>query len=52
MIKEITEKDIAECVGVIVKSFSTVADEFGFTAENAPRATPHKDCAHIAPSYL
>ena len=39
MIKEVAEKDIAECVKVIRKSFSTVAIEFGFTVENAPRFT-------------
>ena len=39
MIKEVNEKDIAECVKLIRESFSTVADEFGFTAENAPRFT-------------
>ncbi len=39
MIKKIHEKDIAECVSVIRESFHTVADEFGFTAENAPRFT-------------
>ena len=39
MIKEIAEKDIAECVKVIRESFSTVALEFGFTIENAPRFT-------------
>lgn len=39
MIKEVNEKDIAECVKVIKESFSTVANEFGFTAENAPRFT-------------
>ena len=39
MIKEIGANDIAECVKVIRESFSTVADEFGFTAENAPRFT-------------
>ena len=32
-------KDIPECVEVIRKSFQTVADEFGFTVENAPRFT-------------
>ena len=31
--------EIPECVEVIRKSFQTVADEFGFTAENAPRFT-------------
>ena len=39
MIKEVNEKDICECVNVIRVSFATVADEFGFTAENAPKFT-------------
>ncbi|MBO4705541.1 MAG: GNAT family N-acetyltransferase [Spirochaetaceae bacterium] len=39
MIKEIDKSNIAECVNVIRKSFQTVADEFGFTVENAPRFT-------------
>lgn len=39
MIKEIDKNEIAECVNVIRKSFQTVADEFGFTVENAPRFT-------------
>lgn len=39
MIKEIQQKDINECVSVIRDSFKTVADELGFTAENAPRFT-------------
>ena len=39
MIKEIEKKDIPECVQVIRNSFITVANEFGFTAENAPRFT-------------
>lgn len=39
MIKEITSKDIPECVKIIRESFLTVADEFGFTIENAPRFT-------------
>lgn len=39
MIKEIDKSEIAECVNVIRKSFLTVADEFGFTVENAPRFT-------------
>ena len=38
-IREIQEKDIDECVNVIRASFQTVADEFGFTKENAPRYT-------------
>ena len=37
MIKTISENDIAECVKVIKESFGTVAEEFGFTEENAPR---------------
>lgn len=39
MIKEIRQPDITECVNVIRRSFGTVADEFGFTEENAPRFT-------------
>lgn len=39
MIEEVNEKDIPECVNVIRVSFATVADEFGFTAENAPKFT-------------
>ena len=39
MIKEIGKNEIPECVSVIRKSFQTVADEFGFTPENAPRFT-------------
>lgn len=39
MIKEISKNEYAECVNVIKKSFQTVADEFGFTIENAPRFT-------------
>lgn len=39
MIKEVAEKDIAECVQVIRESFNTVAEEFGITIENAPRFT-------------
>ena len=39
MIKEITKYDIDECVEVIRASFLTVAEEFGFTPENAPRFT-------------
>ena len=39
MIKEIDKSEIAECVNVIRKSFLTVANEFGFTPENAPRFT-------------
>ncbi len=39
MIKVIEKKDIPECVQVIRSSFITVADEFGFSADNAPRFT-------------
>lgn len=39
MIKKVRTEDIRECVEVIRKSFGTVADEFGFTMENAPRFT-------------
>ena len=38
-IRKIQEKDIDECVNVIRTSFQTVADEFGFTKETAPRYT-------------
>lgn len=39
MIKEVMEKDIVECVNLIKSSFLTVAEQFGFTEENAPRFT-------------
>ena len=39
MVKRVEEQDIAECVKVIKESFATVAKEFGFTVENAPRFT-------------
>ena len=39
MIKEISKADIPACVQIIRNSFQTVADTFGFTAENAPRFT-------------
>ena len=39
MIKRIGKNEIPECVEVIKSSFKTVADEFGFTPENAPRFT-------------
>ena len=39
MIKEIEKKDIPECVQVIRNSFITVANEFGFSEDNAPRFT-------------
>ena len=37
MIREIRREEIPECVRVIRRSHQTVADEFGFTPENAPR---------------
>lgn len=39
VIKEVDKKDIAESVNVIKESFITVANEFGFTVENAPSFT-------------
>lgn len=39
MIQKISKNEIPDCVEVICKSFMTVADEFGFTIENAPRFT-------------
>ena len=39
LIKEITKTEIHDSVNVIRKSFQTVADELGFTSENAPRFT-------------
>ena len=39
MIQELHRNDIHECVVVIKDAFMTVANEFGFTMENAPRFT-------------
>ncbi len=39
MIREVKREEIPECVDLIKKAFMTVADEFGFTEENAPRFT-------------
>lgn len=39
MIREISKYEIQNAVDVIRTSFMTVADEFGFTQENAPRFT-------------
>ena len=39
MIREVKREEILECVSLIKKAFLTVADEFGFTEENAPRFT-------------
>jgi len=38
-LRRMSLEEIPECVQVIRKSFQTVADEFGFTEENAPRFT-------------
>ena len=35
MIRKMEENEIAECAALISGSFMTVADEFGFTRENA-----------------
>ncbi len=39
MIRPVKHNDIKECVVVIKESFLTVANEFGFTPDNAPRFT-------------
>lgn len=39
MIQNISQNDIPACVHVIREAFLTVANEFGFTADNAPRFT-------------
>ena len=39
MIREVCHEDIPACVNLIKQSFKTVADEFGFTEENASRFT-------------
>lgn len=39
MIRKVERTDLEECMEVIRSSFKTVADEFGFTQENAPRFT-------------
>lgn len=39
IIRHISIDETAECAQLIRASFMTVADEFGFTAENAPRFT-------------
>lgn len=38
-IRQVKRTEIKDCVDVIRKSFMTVAEEFGFTEENAPRFT-------------
>lgn len=39
MIRAMREEEIPVCVTLIRRSFATVAKEFGFTEENAPRFT-------------
>ena len=39
IIRRMSIEEIPECVNVIRKAFKTVADELGFTEENAPRFT-------------
>ena len=39
IIRRVSIEEIPECVNVIRKAFKTVADELGFTEENAPRFT-------------
>ena len=39
MIREVKRDEVPECVDIIRKSFKTVADEFGFTIDNAPGFT-------------
>ena len=39
MIREVSRSDVPGCVRVIRESFMTVADELGFTEQNAPRFT-------------
>ena len=39
MIREVRREELSACAELIRESFQTVADEFGFTRENAPRFT-------------
>ena len=39
MIREVKRDELSACADLIRKSFLTVAEEFGFTKENAPRFT-------------
>ena len=45
MIREMTRDEIPACVDIIRESFMTVADEFGFTEENAPRFVAFAVCS-------
>ncbi len=38
-IRQVKKTEIKDCVDIIRRSFMTVAEEFGFTEENAPRFT-------------
>ncbi len=44
IIREINRDDIPECAGVIREAFMTVANEFGFTKQNAPGFTAFSMC--------
>ena len=44
MIRQVEQKELNRCVEVIRESFLTVAEEFGFTMENAPRFTAFAIC--------
>ena len=39
MIRKVERADLSACADVIRRSFRTVADDFGFTEQNAPRFT-------------
>ena len=39
MIRKVKEQELSDCVNIIKESFITVANDFGFTIENAPRFT-------------
>lgn len=39
MIRQVKKEELAQCVAVIRNSFLTVAQQYGFTEENAPRFT-------------
>jgi len=39
IIREVNKNDLNECLEVIHKSFSTVAEQFGLTRENCPKHT-------------
>ena len=39
IIREVNKNDLNECLEVIHKSFSTVAEQFGLTKDNCPKHT-------------